>query len=119
MEILLLVATMYSDTGITASGIHTDDIAGPWVAMPEGGDWQFNDLIAYRTVGSDGIEHFGMARVLDMGPFGDNCVMQPDGLCASIVMDIPGRWWQHGRDTSARVTYWQNITAKAREAGEW
>jgi len=111
---LLLVATMYADVGPTYCGYHTDSIAEPWIAMPLGGDWQCGDLVYMRFYDGSTL----MARALDAGPFLHHCVETADG-CLPIVADVPARWWQHGRDTSARVTYWQNVSQKAREAGEW
>ena len=110
-----LVATMYASQG---QGTFCGVIYGDGIALPvetHGTEWQCGDLIAVWTKGRDGQEHFILARAVDAGPFGNHCVMQPNGFCASIVIDVPENLWQHGSDTSARVTYWQNVTAKARQ----
>jgi len=62
-----------------------------------------------------GNEYFTFAQVVDAGPFGNNCVMQPDGFCASIVADFPAGIWPHGSDISASVVYIQYITEAARK----
>lgn len=112
----LLVATVYVDQYIgqeTFFGLtYGDGIALPIETL--GIDWQPHDLIAYRTMGRDGQEYLTLARAVDAGPFGNHCVMQPSGFCASIVADVPENLWRHGSDTSARVTYWQNVSAEAR-----
>jgi hypothetical protein len=109
MEALLIVATMYTDLGTTYCGQHTDSIIGPWVAMPISGDWQCGDLIYMRFEDGQSL----MARALDAGPFLHHCVETADG-CLSIAADVPAEHWQHGKATSARLSYFVNITADAR-----
>jgi hypothetical protein len=106
-----MIATMYTDTGLTFCGQNTADIIGPWVALPAGGDWQCGDLIFLRFEDGKTL----MAHALDAGPFLYNCVETPDG-CLPIVADVPAEHWQHGTATSARLSYFDNLTEKARRA---
>ncbi len=52
-----------------------------WLALPYGSDFECWDRIY--------IQGMGMFYALDTGPFGDNCVMQPDGRCLPILADVP------------------------------
>jgi len=47
----------------------------------------------------------------------EHCVMQPDGFCLPIAIDIPNNLWYHGADTSAKLVYYQNISAQGRKEG--
>ena len=117
----ILAVTMYAGQYVGQSTF-CGAMYGDGIALPietHGTEWECGNLIAIWTEDRNGQERFTFARALDAGPFGNHCVMQPDGFCASIVADVPINLWPHGSDTSARVTYWQNITAKAREAGAW
>ena len=121
VELLTVVATMYAGRYVgqeTFCGL----TYGDGIALPietHGIDWGCGDLIAYWTKGRDGQEYLTLATAVDAGPFGKHCIMQPGGLCASIVIDVPINLWRHGNDTSARVTYYQNASAEARKAGAW
>jgi hypothetical protein len=58
----------------------------------------------------------GKVRVfyaLDAGPFGRHCVMQPDGACLPIAVDVPApHAWFDGLSATGRV--W-NVTELQRE----
>ena len=108
-----MVATVYVDTGLTISGLDTSEIIDPWVALPYetmGLDWQLYDLIYMRFENGKSL----MARALDAGPFYYHCVETADG-CLPIMADVPAEHWQHGQATSARLSYFANITEDARK----
>ena len=87
----------------------------PWVAVSSENADLCGHLLAIWTRGRDGQEHLTLARVLDVGPFGSHCVMQPSGACWPIAFDIPWHLWPHGGDLSAEVVRWTDITAEARQ----
>ena len=57
-----------------------------------------------------------LARADDTGPFGKHCVVQVDGSCVPIGVDIPQHLWPIEGARSARVRIW-NVTAEARKVG--
>lgn len=111
MMLELLVATVYAGQYVGqetfCGGVYGDGIALP--VETYGTDWQCNDLIYIRYATGETL----MARAVDAGPFLHNCVMTADG-CLPIRLDVPINLWQHGSDTSAILTYYQNISAQAR-----
>lgn len=121
MEALLIVATLYAGPYIGqetfCGGTYGDGVALPRETWGE--DWQCFDWIVAWTTGSDGQEYMTFAQVVDAGPFGNNCVMQPNGSCASIALDIPNNLWYHGRDISAKLTFYMNVSAEGRKGGAW
>ena len=89
---------------------------GPWVALPyrEYGDsWQCGDLVYLSFGNGDAL----MARALDTGPFGRNCVIRGN-RCIPILVDVPELWWPDALagDISAPVRM-VNITRLAKELG--
>ena len=116
MENVVTVATWYAlqyiGQPLYCGGTYAE-AAAPWVAMPAGGDWQCGDLVYLSFGNGDAL----MARAMDAGPFGDNCVMQGD-TCAPIVTDVPRHLWPVSLegDTSATVTLW-NVTGDCRARG--
>ena len=108
----LLVATWYAGAYVGqplyCGGIY-DESTEPWVALPiQDETWECGDLIFLRFENGDTL----MARALDAGPFGDNCVMQVDGSCAPIAVDVPHHLWPaDGLSASVCMT---NITARLR-----
>ena len=114
--LLIVVATWYTGVGqpLFCGGTYADTTA-PWVALPfetYGDEWQCGDLIYISFGQEDAI----FARVQDTGPFGKHCVLQVDGTCASIVVDVPRHLWPRSlwEQESAVVRVW-NITAEVRE----
>jgi len=93
----------YVGQPLFCGGIYTDT-TGPWFALPistHGIDWQCGDL---WCVYADGAEHCAPAR--DAGPFGKHCVIQPDGSCPPIAVDVPQPWvWFPGLSTTAERAY--------------
>jgi hypothetical protein len=51
---------------------------------------QCGDLMYLRFSDGDTLQ----ARALDAGPFASYCVMQPDGSCPNIGMDVPAHLWK-------------------------
>jgi len=114
MKIILLLATLfgvatvypaevyggnvlYCDTAETEY-YYTDDLA--FVALPLGGDWQCGDFVIITFDDSTRIK----ARVLDSGLFIDNCVIQDDDECLSVIVDVPSHlWFQSGISAKARL----------------
>lgn len=69
--------------------LYYDAATPPWVALSVDGEWQCWDLLLVREYLPDGTTRSVMAYALDAGPFGDHCVVQADGTCPSIVVDMP------------------------------
>ena len=121
MEALLIVATLYAGPYV-GQETFCGCTYGDGIALPietYGTEWECFDWIAAWTTGRDGQEYLTFAQVVDTGPFGNHCVMQPDGFCASIAVDIPENLWYHGEDISATLTFYMNISAKGRKEGAW
>lgn len=111
----LAVATWYAGVYVGGplycGGVYAETTE-PWVALPiQDKSWRCGDLVYLSFGNGDAL----MARVLDTGPFGDNCVMYGD-KCVPIAVDVPRHLWPDALagDLSApvRVT---NITAMYRE----
>jgi len=110
---LSLVATCYPHTGPLYCG-GTMDASVPIVALPyqEYGDtWECGDLVYLRFEDGSTL----MARAMDTGPFGDNCVIVGDE-CVPIAVDVPRAFWPLGDRLSAGVELW-NFGGMAREMG--
>jgi hypothetical protein len=69
----------------------------PWVALPVedyvSGKVECGDPVYVRFHLSDGTTRSLMARAYDAGPFSRFCVVQPDGSCPHIGVDVPSYWW--------------------------
>ena len=111
-----LVATWY----IAAAGADlfcggTYDTSETWVALPYGGEWECGDLIAVWFVEERVLL---LAEVRDTGPFGKHCVLQENGLCVSIGVDVPKHAYPVKGVLSAKVVLCNlTATAKARRVG--
>jgi len=106
---------MYPHTGALYCGGYSDTVGVPFVALPVSQydhAWQCGDLVYLRLESGDTL----MARAMDAGPFGDNCVVQRDGSCAPIAVDVPAAFWPLGEQLSVGVEVY-NFGAMAREAG--
>ena len=86
---------LYCDTAETEY-YYTDDLA--FVALPLGGDWQCGDFVII-TFDDTRIA----ARALDRGLFIDNCVIQDDDECLSIIVDVPSFLWPYENAISAKA----------------
>jgi len=114
---ITVYAGQYVGQPLFCGGIYTDT-TGPWFALPietHGTDWQCGDL---WCVWADGEEHCAPAR--DSGPFGNYCVVQPDGTCPRIAVDVPQPWaWFGGLSTTAERAYnWTRLEGELVE-GIW
>ena len=115
LGLALACVTRYDDLGVTASGLHTSDIDGPWLAVPAesiGTLYEYGDLVILRGIREDGSQWWYDGRVYDTGAFGGNCVRQADG-CAPILFDIPAQHVPFD-GLSAKVVGAYNISAEAR-----
>jgi hypothetical protein len=113
----LVVATWYAGVYVGqplyCGGVYAETTE-PWVALPiQDKSWQCGDLGILFFEGKTAADHeLLMVRVLDTGPFGDNCVMYGD-KCLPIVADVPRHLWPvGGLSAPVRLT---NITAMARD----
>ncbi len=113
-EVVLMVATWYAGPYIGqplyCGGVYAETTE-PWVALPiQDQSWQCGDLVYLSFGNGDAL----MARALDAGPFGDNCVIMDDS-CVPIVVDVPKHLAPFvGLSAPVRLT---NITAWCREWG--
>jgi hypothetical protein len=87
----------------------------PFLALPVehylDGSVQCGDLMYLRFPNGSTL----LARALDAGPFASYCVMQPDGSCPNIGMDVPAHLW-----SVEGISGWVeavNLSAFAREWG--
>jgi hypothetical protein len=117
LELLLVVATWYQGPYVNqplyCGGTYAESTA-PWVALPYGGEWECGDLVYISFGQGDAL----LARAMDTGPFGKHCVLQVDGSCAPIVVDIPRHLWPKELwDQLSAPVMVTNITAQARERG--
>lgn len=108
--VALAVVTRYSDLGVTACGLHTSQINGPWLAVPHeqlGDRYHCGDLVILR-----GEDWWYQGTVQDTGYLSEHCVRYPGG-CSPILFDIPT---MHAPFTglSARVVEAYNVTAEVR-----
>ena len=108
----VLAITMYvPHTNLLYCGEFVSDQTEPWFALPvseHGITWECGDRIC---VDADGARHCGWAK--DAGPFGRFCVLQLDGTCPRIAVDVPEAWaWFEGLSTTGQV--W-NVSAVRRE----
>jgi hypothetical protein len=92
VTIPLVVATWYAGVyvgrDLYCGGVYAETTQS-WVALPIQDDtWQCGDLVYLSFGNGDAL----MARVLDTGPFGDNCVIMDDD-CVPIVTDVPRHLW--------------------------
>lgn len=115
----VMVATWY--VAVVGSALFcggTYDPAEVWIALPfgeYGQTWQCGDLVVLWFPGETAAEGILLTvRVRDTGPFGANCVMQVDGSCIRIGVDIPRQAFPLHPARSARVVI-TNISALARE----
>jgi hypothetical protein len=99
----LTLATMY--TGPTGAALYCSISSDSYVystdttsflALPVesylDGSVQCGDLMYIRFPNGSTL----LARALDAGPFASYCVVQPDGTCPSIGMDVPSHLWPVG-----------------------
>ena len=85
--VVLVAITVYAGQYVGQPlycGGYYDATQPPWAAAPVGAGWECGDIAKVRI---DGITY--VYEIRDFGPFGDNCVMQPDGTCLPIGLDIP------------------------------
>jgi len=84
----------------------------PFVALPvrdyDAGSVQCGDLVYLRFSNGSTL----MARALDAGPFSRFCVVQSDGSCPSIGVDVPSYFWPVNGISDQVELY--NISAYAR-----
>lgn len=93
-------------------GGYYDATQPPWAAAPLDRGWECGDVAHVRI---DGVLY--EYEILDFGPFGDNCVMQLDGTCPPIGLDIPRMHAPFdGLSTVGQV--W-NQSAREREWERW
>ena len=121
MTAVLTVATWYAGVyvgrGLYCGGVYAETTE-PWVALPiQDASWRCGDLAAIEFIGETAADHqVLMARVLDAGPFGDNCVIRGD-RCVPIAVDVPRHLWPDALEGNlsapVRVT---NVTALYRES---
>lgn len=107
---MIVAVTMY--TGTISAPLYCGGTYNPaqsWVAYDfavNGG--QCGDIIRITTL--DGTVYEYPAR--DSGKFGHHCVMQQDGTCPRIALDVPGHIkWFPGLSTLTRVV---NLSERAR-----
>lgn len=104
MEAIVTIATLY--VGPIGADLYCSTPTNPltfspsnppWVALPVeqfiDGSIACGDLYYLRITLLDGTTRSLMARALDAGTFARFCVVQPDGSCPSIGVDIPAYWW--------------------------
>ena len=85
-----------------------------WVALPQGGDWECGQLVALHFLDGSVL----VARVRDTGPFGAYCVIQPDGSCIRIGVDVPRHAWPREFGGKRSAAIWMfNISAEAEKMG--
>ena len=117
---LMLVATRYGGPAYDGRTMYwgdTYDYARTHIAVPlirvTDGTYHHNDLLVIRGLREDGSTWWMQARVLDVGPFSQYCVIQRDGACLPIAFDIGGQapW---GDELSAQVLDVYNVTAEVR-----
>jgi hypothetical protein len=120
MRILLValtIATWYTGPAgapLFCGGVYADTTA-PWVALPVetwGEEWQCGDLIYISFGQGDAL----MVRAMDAGPFGNRCVLQVDGTCAPIVVDVPRHLWPRSMEGWSAGVQVVNVTAQVRES---
>lgn len=116
---VIAVATWYAGVyvgrDLYCGGVYAET-TDPWIALPiQDKTWQCGDLAVLEFIGETAADHeVLLARVMDTGPFGNNCVIR-DGDCVPIVADMPRHLWPvDGLSAPVRL---YNVTRHCRELG--
>ena len=105
METALVIATLYAGPFVgqplycstPENPLYYSPDTTPWAAFPvedyQSGKIHCGDPYVIRFTLPEGRYRYVTVRALDAGPFSRYCVLQPDGSCPHIAVDVPAYWW--------------------------